>query len=127
MDEKIWMQLDNSFSINYRLDPFEYNEEIDQLKEQLRVEFWKMVEACCTDHQKEILKLIAEGKTQQEIAKILDVNQSSVTKSLNGNCDYNKGKRVYGGAIKKLRKEADNNENIKVILARLNEIIEEKL
>lgn len=127
MDEKLWLKLPNSNSINYQLDPFEYNEEIDELKEQLRLEFWKMVEEHCTQRQKEILYMLAQGMTQQEIAKELGVNQSSITKSLNGNCDYQGKRKIYGGTIKKLKKASQDNEKIKEILARINEIVEEKL
>ena len=56
-----------------------------------------------------------------EIAKILKVNQSSITKSLN-NVDYKNGKRVYGGARKKIRKIIELDDRIRDILLRINEV-----
>ena len=61
----------------------------------------------------------AELETQIEIAKQLNVNQSSITKSINGNCDYRSGKRVYGGAKKKLRRLADEDLEVQEILANI--------
>lgn len=117
----------NAQSTGAALDPFAYNEEVDELREELRKEFWKLVDKYCTDRQKQICHMIADGKTQMEMAKELDVNQSSITKSINGNLDYNKGRRVYGGLIKKIKKKAEETPRIQEILARLNEIVEEKI
>ena len=64
--------------------------------------------------------------TQMEIAKILNVNQSSITKSLNGNVDYKNGKRIYGGSSKRLRKIIDSDDKIKIILDKMSKIREEK-
>ena len=57
---------------------------------------------------------------------MLDVNQSSITKSLNGNVDYKNGKKVYGGARKKIRKIIESDEKIKSLLKQMNEIRESK-
>jgi len=61
-----------------------------------------------------------------EIAKMLDVNQSSITKSLNGNVDYKNGKKIYGGAKKKLNKIIQNDIKIKDILKRIQELRDEE-
>lgn len=73
------------------------------LHEQLTEEFWKLVNEQLTPRQAQVLKLLAMGYTQIEIAKQLNVNQSSITKSVNGNCDYRNGRRVYGGGKKRIR------------------------
>lgn len=57
-----------------------------------------------TPYQNRVMYLYLEGKTQMEIAKEIGVNQSSVTKCLMGNADYNKGKKMYGGLAKKMKK-----------------------
>ncbi len=57
---------------------------------------------------------------------MLNVNQSSITKSLNGNVDYKNGKKIYGGARKKIRKIIENDEKIKEILNRMREVRDEK-
>jgi len=112
----------NEDSIYNRLNPFEYNEELMELEEQLKKEFWRVVDTLLTSRQREVIRLYADGYTQMEIAKILDVNQSSITKSLNGNVDYKNKRKIYGGATKKLRKIIDSDEKIKSILAKMNEV-----
>jgi len=101
------------------------NEEKFVLKEQLKEAFWEIVENQLTVRQKEILRLSADGYTQIEIAKKLKVNQSSITKSINGNCDYRNGKRVYGGAKKKLRKIIAKDLHIQDILKQLEDLEDE--
>ncbi len=98
-----------------------HNEELMDLQDQLLTEFWRIVEML-TPRQQEVLKLYAQGLTQIEIAKKLNVNQSSVTKSLNGNTDYRNGRKVYGGARKKLRRIVDKDEKIQNILRRIADI-----
>lgn len=116
----------NEDSISARLNPFEYNETLMDLEDQLKKEFWRVVETLLTPRQKEVIKLYADGYTQMEIAKMLNVNQSSITKSLNGNVDYKNGKKIYGGARKKIRKIIENDDKIKKILADMQLCREEK-
>jgi predicted XRE-type DNA-binding protein len=99
-----------------------YNEELLELKEQLKKEFWRIVQTQLTSRQREVITLVCEGKTQTEIAKILKVNQSSITKSINGNCDYKNKKRVYGGAKRKMKKIASQDAVIQDILFKIREI-----
>ncbi len=114
----------NEDSIHSRLNPFRYNEDLMELEDQLKVEFWRVVDTLLTPRQKEVIRLYADGYTQMEIAKMLNVNQSSITKSLNGNVDYKNGKKIYGGARKKIKKIIENDEKIKDILAKMCEIRE---
>lgn len=116
----------NADSISNRLDSFQYNEELMDLEEDLRKEFWRIVNELLTDRQKQVIKLYADGYTQMEIAKMLNVNQSSITKSLNGNVDYKNGKKIYGGARKKIRKIMEQDEKIKAILAKMQDLRETK-
>jgi len=117
------------------LNPFAYNEEEEELKEELRLAFWRLVDTKLTSRQKEVITLYCQKLTQTEIAKLLSVNQSSITKSMNGNCDYNKGKdenkgkdgkngnRInYGGSKKKLSRAAEEDEQIQIILKKLREV-----
>lgn len=112
----------DSEGIGAQLNPFGYNEEMLDLKDQLKAAFWRLVEEKLTDRQKQVIKLYCDGYTQTEIAKKLNVNQSSITKSINGNCDYKNGRRLYGGSRKKLQKLAENDTEIKVILEKIREI-----
>jgi len=116
----------NEDSIYNRLNPFEYNENLIELEDQLKKEFWRVVDTLLTPRQREVIRLYADGYTQMEIAKMLNVNQSSITKSLNGNVDYKNGKKIYGGARKKIRKIIENDEKIKEILAKMSEVRETK-
>lgn len=116
----------NEDSISSRLNPFGYDEELLDLEDQLKREFWRVVDTLLTSRQKEVIRLYADGYTQMEIAKMLNVNQSSITKSLNGNVDYKNGKRVYGGARKKIKKIIENDEKIVEILRKMQAIREEK-
>lgn len=110
--------------VHSRLNAFGYNEELLDLKEKLKEEFWRLVDENLTERQVEVLHLVAVGKTQTEIAKKLGVNQSSITKSINGNCDYrsDKGKRSYGGSLKRISKLVATDKVIQQILNRIQEI-----
>ena len=109
------------------LNSMTHSEELLDLQEQLMSEFWRIVDTQLTSRQREVLRLYAQGKTQIEIAKMLNVNQSSITKSINGNCDYRNGKKIYGGARKKLRRIADRDQKIQTILKRIAEIKSDNL
>lgn len=120
-------------SMYKRLNPFEYNERIAELEDQLKIEFWRVVDENLTKRQKEVIELVSVKKmTQQEAAKMLGVNQSSITKSLHGNVDYSKRdknnniKRIsYGGSVKKLKLVIQNDEKIKYILQQISDLREE--
>lgn len=114
----------NEDSIYSRLNPFGYNEALLELQEQLKVEFWRVVDTLLTPRQREVIRLYADGYTQMEIAKKLNVNQSSITKSLNGNVDYKNGGKIYGGARKKIRKIIESDEKIKEILIKMYDLCE---
>lgn len=115
-----------SDSIYSRLNPFAYNEDLLDLEDQLKEQFWRIVNELLTPRQRAVLKLASEGYTQMEIAKKLKVNQSSITKSLNGNVDYKNGKKVYGGSRKKILKIIENDPKIKEILEKMKELRELK-
>lgn len=103
----------------------EYNEELYDLKDKLKSAFWRIINTQLTKRQRQVIRLYADGYTQIEIAKMLNVNQSSITKSINGNCDYRNGKKIYGGAKKKLRRIASKDKEIQLLLCRIAEIHEE--
>lgn len=100
----------------------EDREKLLDLREELRVEFWRLAKENLTERQFQVIELLAKGYTQIEIAKQLHVNQSSITKSVNGNCDYRNGKKIYGGAKKKLRRLSDKDPDIQAIITQIAEI-----
>jgi DNA-binding CsgD family transcriptional regulator len=100
----------------------EDREKLLDLREELRVEFWRLAKENLTERQFQVIDLLAQGYTQIEIAKQLHVNQSSITKSVNGNCDYRNGRKIYGGAKKKLRRLSDKDPQIQGIIAQIAEI-----
>jgi RNA polymerase sigma factor (sigma-70 family) len=116
----------NDDSIYARLSGgFAYDERMLELEDRLKKEFWRVVDTLLTERQREVIRLYADGYTQMEIAKMLNVNQSSITKSLNGNVDYKNGKKVYGGARKKIRKIIELDDEIKQILQEMAELRDE--
>lgn len=116
----------NEESIEYTLNPFKYDEQILELQDRLRDRFWALAKEMMTERQWEVARLYVDGYTQMEIAKMLGVNQSSITKSLNGNTDYQNRKKTYGGLKKKMRKIASQDPEIQELLAKINELKEEK-
>lgn len=94
---------------------------LQDLDEQLHHHLQTMIDTDITARQKQILLMYASGMTQMEIASELDVNQSSVTKSLNGNTDYSKGHKVYGGLKNKFVKLIRNNMEIRPIMKQIHE------
>lgn len=116
----------NDDSISYRLNPFQYNEDLLDLEDELKIEFWRIVDTLLTKRQKEVIQLSALGLTQTEIAKKLNVNQSSITKSIHGNTDYKGKKKVYGGSKRKILKIIENDDKIRSILKRMQELREKK-
>jgi len=100
----------------------EDRESLLDLRIDLRKEFWRLAKDNLTARQFQVIELMAMGYTQIEIAKQLNVNQSSITKSLNGNCDYRNGKKIYGGAKKKLKRLADKDPRIQSIIGQIAEI-----
>lgn len=115
-------EFSDSQGLSGMLNASKYNEELLDLKERLLLAFWRIIDTQLTPRQRQVLRLYAQGFTQIEIAKQLNVNQSSITKSLSGNVDYRNGKKVYGGAKKKIRKIADNDPEIQEIFKRMQEI-----
>jgi DNA-binding CsgD family transcriptional regulator len=112
----------DAMGITGMLNSISHNEELLDLQEQLLTAFWRIVDTQLTTRQSQVLRLCAQGKTQIEIAKMLNVNQSSITKSINGNCDYRNGKKIYGGAKKKLSRIAAKDLEIQNIFRRMAEI-----
>jgi DNA-binding CsgD family transcriptional regulator len=116
----------NQDSIYNRLNPWAYDERLVDLEDALRKELWRVIEASLTTRQKEVIRLAASGMTQMEIAKKLNVNQSSITKSINGNVDYKNGKKSYGGSKRKLLKIIERDVKIQELIAEINELRQEK-
>jgi DNA-binding CsgD family transcriptional regulator len=100
----------------------EDKEMLMDLREELNIEFWRIAKENLTTRQFQVMELLSKGYTQIEIAKQLNVNQSSITKSVNGNCDYRNGRRVYGGSKKKLRKIADKDPKIQDLVQQIADI-----
>jgi len=111
-------------NIYKRLNPHAYSETILDLEEQLRKEFWRIIEENLNDKQQKLVKLIAQGMTQQEVAKILGINQSSASKNLTGSKEKlpDGTTRMYGGISRKLRAAMENDKVIKDLLAKISDL-----
>jgi predicted DNA-binding protein YlxM (UPF0122 family) len=126
----------NEESVYKRLNPFSYNDKIAELEDELKREFWRIVNEHLTERQRQVVRYYADGYTQQEIAGKLQVNQSSITKSLNGNVDYKhvstdknggmkKTKKIYGGIKKRIRKLIEQDVKIREILQKISDLRDE--
>lgn len=114
-------------SLGKRLNPWDYNEDILVLEDQLKERFWEIIEENLTERQLEIINLLKQGFTQSESARALSINQSSITKSLHGNSTYDKtsgskNKESYGGIVKKITKIANEDKKVREIMAKIAEI-----
>jgi RNA polymerase sigma factor (sigma-70 family) len=90
-----------------------YETDVDRARKQAMRDFYKevspavntIIEGALTRRQREIVQLYyIHGKTQEDIASILSVKQSTVSRHLFGT---SRGGRKVGGAIPKLRKAID--------------------
>ena len=114
--------LSSAQGMTYRLQPYEENESLLDLREQLKERFWEIINAGLTERQQQVIKLSIEGFTQNEIAKQLGINQTSVHKVIRGNIDYKNGKKRYGGALKKIDKLCRGDKEIQRILAEIRDL-----
>lgn len=126
VDVKYLESFNNSQSMSHILNPYQYDEELLKTQDKLREEFWKLAKEILTERQYQVISMLRDGYTQQEIAKTLDVNQSSVAKTLNGNIAYENGVKYYGGLIKKMKKAIGKDPKFQELFDRLNELKEEK-
>jgi len=101
------------------------------LRERLKARVFELVDIGLTERQKQVLKLSMLGLTQNEIAKQLGINQTSVHKVLRGNIDYSSvsadkvSYKRYGGTYKKLIKLCKQDEQIQLILQEMRDLAEE--
>jgi hypothetical protein len=118
----------NNFSNEQSMSSFLSNISTDdfcRLKMELVKEVMYIINHELTQKQKDIIKMAyIEGKTQNEISKVIGNNQTAVHKAIAGNIDYANNKKRYGGALKKIKKLCKNNKKIQRILAQIREISE---
>ena len=107
----------NDRGIGSILQDQEINEKIQKLREQLLDVVYEIIFGeNLTEHQRTVLLLRLEGKTQNEIAEHLGITQSAVHKALHGNIDYKNDKKRYGGVYKKIKKICLKNEKVQSLL-----------
>jgi Sigma-70, region 4 len=83
---------------------YAFNEFFDEVKPFVM----ELIDAKLTKRQQEVVKLYyVYGKTQEDIATILDLTQSTVSRHLFGTV---RGGKKVGGAIPKLQKVIDKND-----------------
>lgn len=114
----------NHEGISSRLCPYQYDEQLLDLQDRLKDEFWRVVKESLSERQGEIIRLIGkEGKTQAEAGKAMGNNQSSINKALLGS---SKGDNPPTGSYAKLREAVFADPVIITILAKIEELQEEK-
>ena len=124
LSDDILASFDNSKSFYSLVNPFKYNEELFELKAKLFNKIMLIVDNKLTQRQKQVIHLYyIDNMTQMEAAEELNVNQSSITKTLFGNVDYRDGKgNAYGGCMKKIRRIAMADPEIVETLKRIEEL-----
>ena len=115
-------QFGNDRSLSARLDPYAYNEQYLDLKDDLTDRFWKIAKDVLTPIQLNVVTMYASGKTQSEIAKELNRSQSSVNHNIYGS--PRKTGITDGGALKKLKKAVLEDSIIQDIIQRMKELRE---
>lgn len=90
---------------------------------------WELCSIHLTERQSEILQLLGSGMTQWEAARHLNVNQSSVNKTLNGNQSYentdnSKPPIRHGGVEKKIKNACLEDDKFRSIIFELAELDE---
>lgn len=105
-DNKFLINYTNNQSLNATINNYKYNEKILDLQDQLMKRVWEIINLICTAHQKEIIILYyKDNYTHKEIGIKKKISTTSVVKSIVGNCNYNKNKRFFGGALPKVKKK----------------------
>lgn len=99
-------------------------EELADIRDQLRMEYWRLIDQVLTKRQAAILKLVAAGWSQVEIAKMRGVTQGTIVKSMIGSPDV-KRNVMYGGSFKKLREAIKTDTVINELIARMRELNQE--
>ena len=122
-DHGIWNSFEQPHNKSFPIS-IEMMEYLRGLEDKLQKELVGLIKKHLTPRQYEVLSLYADGYTQMEIAKILNVNQSSITKSLHGNTDYKNGKKIYGGISKKMQNLIGKHHPFKPVMAAIHEVWE---
>ena len=112
----------NERGIGSVLEGQEISEKIQDLRQELLSVIYEIIFGQnLTEHQRTVLLLRLEGKTQNDIAEHLGITQSAVHKALHGNIDYKNNKKRYGGVYKKIKKICMKNSRVKEILSMIDE------
>lgn len=107
----------------YNINEVELMEELKELQDQLICKIKEVINTCLTERQREVMiRTYMEQRTQMEVADMLGVCQTTVHKIISGNIDYSNGGRRYGGALKKIKKICESDQEVIGILGRLEEI-----
>ena len=114
----------------YSFQQNEKREHLLDLDEELGLEFNRFLEQCLTPRQLQIYQLYSTGISQTEIANLLNVNQSSITKSLVGNQEYDRvtglPTKMYGGTKKKIRRLVPNYQPILTIMRSIWSVLDDR-
>ena len=102
----------------------EYNEIIMDLQEDYNKRLWVLLRENLTENQLICTEALAEGLTQDELAKKLGLNQSSINKTMWGNVVYGDGEPVhYGGVRRKMQAIAKDDEELMRIKLKILDLI----
>lgn len=116
----------HSFSLHdglYSANDALVEEQLYTLRERMKKRMYELMEIHLTERQKILINMWTDGYTQMEMAKILGINQSSVTKSIHGNVEYKSGRKVYGGTIKKMKKLVVDDPEMQEIFREMDDLL----
>ena len=112
----------NERGMSHILEDQQISDRVQELREELLSATYDIIFGeNLTEHQKTVLLLRLEGRTQNEIAEHLGITQSAVHKALHGNIDYKNDKKRYGGVYKKIKKICMKDERVQNILIQIEE------
>lgn len=113
--------ISETVDLDNQLHSVKYSTRFSELNDQAFARILEIAEKVLTPRQHTVMTMYLEGMTQTEIANKLGCNQSSITKTLNGNCDYKNanGTKTYGGSKKKLKKYVLQDNIMKQIMAEM--------
>jgi FixJ family two-component response regulator len=103
----------------------ESSEEFVELKAKLKAQLYALADKTLTKRQLQIINLVKDGYTQEEIARKLGVIQNTISKMIHGNIVYKPtGKVRTGGIAAALKYATDNDPEIQKTLSELKKLKE---
>ena len=125
------LSIDNTILNNFAMEDSLYDtacqsDALLDLIQALNDRIKDIVDTLLTVRQKEVVTLIFyQGYSQTEVATMTSTVQPTIHKILFGNLDYKHGGKRYGGAIKKMKRLCEKDEQVCSLLAQIDQLKQE--